>query len=61
MVIKSCVHCKQHEIGLEGKEQMSYCRKENCWSQFSKCLAKEALRRFLEHETPKADELISTR
>ena len=50
MVIKSCLSCKFHEAKQEGKESISYGRKENCWSEFSKCLAKKALANFLEQE-----------
>ena len=50
MVIQYCFQCEFHEIRLGDGEQMSYCAKENCWSQFSKCVAKIALNRFLEQE-----------
>ncbi len=50
MVIKSCLSCRFHEAKQEEKESISYCRKENCWSEFSKCLAKKALANFLEQE-----------
>lgn len=50
MVIKSCLQCQFHEIKDEGRESISYCQKENCWSQFSKCVAKKALTKFLEQE-----------
>ena len=51
MLIKSCLSCKYHEIKHAEKEQMSYCARENCWSQYSKCVANKALNRFLEQET----------
>lgn len=51
MVIKSCLLCKFHEAKQEEEEMVSYCRKENCWSRFSKCIAKTALTRFLEQES----------
>lgn len=50
MLIKTCFQCEFHEIRLGDGEQMSYCAKENCWSQFSKCVAKIALNRFLQQE-----------
>jgi hypothetical protein len=51
MLIKTCFQCEFHEIRLGDGEQMSYCAKENCWSQFSKCVVKKALIRFLEQES----------
>ncbi len=51
MLIGSCFDCEFHLIKEEEKEQISYCQKENCWSRFSKCLAKKALDRFLEFES----------
>jgi len=51
MLIKSCSQCKYHEIKQAEKEQMSYCARENCWSQYSKCVANKALNRFLEQES----------
>ena len=50
MLIKSCFLCKYHEIKQVEKEQMSRCRRENCWSQYSKCVSIKALNRFLEQE-----------
>ena len=55
MVIKSCVSCRFHEAKQEEKESTSYCQKENCWSEFSKCLAKKALVKFLEQEKAQED------
>ena len=50
MLIKACLECKFHEI-REGEEaQMSYCRKENCWARFSKCILHKAVERFLNEE-----------
>jgi hypothetical protein len=51
MLIRSCLSCDFHETKKEQENLASYCGKENCWSQFSKCVAKEALRRFIEEET----------
>ena len=53
MVIKSCLICRFHEVRQEEKESNSYCRKENCWSEFSKCIMKKALNRFLEQDSSK--------
>ena len=51
MVIKSCLICRFHEVKQNEEESSGYCQKENCWSQFSKGLAKKALTRFLEQES----------
>ena len=51
MIIKSCLYCEFHEIKQDGKEETSHCRRENCWSQYSKCVAEKALVRFLEQES----------
>ena len=50
MLIKSCSQCKFHEIKQEGQEQISRCIKENCYAQYSKCIAIKALKKFLEQE-----------
>jgi hypothetical protein len=50
MLIKSCLQCKFHEMKEEQKEKMSYCSRENCWSQYSKCVLFKALNQFLEQE-----------
>ena len=51
MLIKSCLHCKFHEIKQSEEEKTSYCRRENCYSRFSKCVAEKALERFLQQES----------
>jgi hypothetical protein len=51
MIIQSCFNCRFHQIKDEEKEGVSYCQKENCWSEFSKCIMKKALNRFLEQES----------
>lgn len=50
MLIKACLHCKSHKVKPEEEEEMSYCEKEYCWSQYSKCVARKALDRFLNEE-----------
>lgn len=50
MVIKSCLDCKYHQAKEEGGHAMSHCRRENCWSKYSRCIANKALSRFLEEE-----------
>jgi hypothetical protein len=48
MLIRVCLYCKFHEIKQE--EKNSYCRKEDCWSQYSKCVLMKAMDRFLNEE-----------
>jgi hypothetical protein len=50
MLIKTCVQCEFHNIKEAEEGPKSHCGKENCWSQFSKCVAKTALKRFLDQE-----------
>jgi len=51
MLIKTCFQCEFHNINEAEEGPKSHCGKENCWSQFSKCIAKKALNRFLEQES----------
>ncbi|OGP74743.1 MAG: hypothetical protein A2W09_02790 [Deltaproteobacteria bacterium RBG_16_50_11] len=48
MLIRSCFDCGFHEV--KENEKMSYCRRENCYSSYSKCIANKALDKFLEQE-----------
>jgi len=50
MLLRSFFKCRFHEIKESDGEQMSSCRRENCWSRYSKCVAMKALNSFLEHE-----------
>ena len=50
MILKTCLSCKFHEILNAADEGKSRCRRENCWSEFSKCIAKQALHHFLEQD-----------
>ena len=59
MLIKTCFTCEFHEIKQSGNEKTSYCRRENCWSKFSKCISKKALSRFLEQESQERDRPFS--
>ena len=59
MLIKSCLTCKFHEITQEGDEKMSRCIRENCYSEFSKCIATKALNRFLEQDSSEKDRPFS--
>lgn len=48
--IKACLQCQFHEIRQEEEAERSYCRKENCWSEYSDCIARNALERFSNKE-----------
>ena len=50
MIIKVCFDCKFHDIRREEEMQNSYCRKENCWSEYSDCITEKALKLFLNEE-----------
>jgi hypothetical protein len=55
MIIKACHKCQYHIITYyeNGKEEISFCRKENCFSEFTNCIARKALERFLYQEKMK--------
>ena len=59
MVIKSCLKCEFHQIKQEMDSLTSYCRRENCWSRFSRCVISISLIRFLKEETSEMDDLSS--
>ncbi len=50
MILRLCLSCNYHEIREELETRVTYCLKENCWSQYSKCVATRAIERFLEQE-----------
>jgi hypothetical protein len=60
MLIKSCIACKFHEISEEGNEKISRCIKENCYAEFSKCIALKALNQFLKDEKHESKGPFST-
>lgn len=49
-MLRSCLICEQHEMRREDGVRRSFCRKESCWSAYSKCVAQRAIERFLEEE-----------
>ncbi len=51
MLLNYCLSCAFHQEKSEDAERYSYCSRENCYSQFSKCLSKHALQRFLSQES----------
>ena len=59
MIIKSCLYCEFHERKLDGKEETSHCRRENCWSRYSKCVLVKALEKFLKEESSRQDRPLS--
>jgi hypothetical protein len=59
MIIKSCLTCKFHEIKPDGKDEMSHCQKENCWSRYSKCVLAKALEKYLKEESSQPERSFS--
>jgi hypothetical protein len=59
MILRSCLSCTYHEIREELEIRVTFCLKENCWSQYSKCVAERALERFLEKERMEIPEPFS--
>ena len=59
MIIKHCLSCEFHQMKQDGKEETSHCRKENCWSRYSKCILGKALERFLKEESTRRDQSLS--
>ena len=59
MIIRCCSSCDFHEIRQDGKEETSYCRRENCWSRYSKCVLLKALERFLKEESSRQNRPFS--
>jgi hypothetical protein len=59
MIIKFCVQCKYHENKETDQGSMSLCRKENCYSQFSKCISTKALKWYLEDGTSTSKQSFS--
>ena len=51
MLLKSCLSCRYHEITDEWEEQTSRCKRENCYSRYTKCIAQKALAIFLREES----------
>ena len=60
MLIKSCLTCKYHELKEEGNEKKSRCFKENCYSEFSKCILMRALNQFLKDENSESNRPFSS-
>ena len=57
MLIKACLPCKFHVIKRNEEGQSTFCQKENCWAQYSKCVVYKALDRFLNDEFIKPNEV----
>ncbi len=51
MILKICNKCAFHETKGTDVEEFSFCSRENCYSQFSKCISKHALKLFLENQS----------
>jgi hypothetical protein len=54
MILKACHECPYHTItNNDGEKERSFCRKEYCFSEFTKCIDKKALERFFDQEGTK--------
>jgi hypothetical protein len=51
MLFQCCSRCEFHAVKQDDEESMSYCKKENCWSRYSKCVAITALNSFVRQES----------
>ena len=60
MVIHWCQNCKYHETRESDLGRMSHCRKENCWSRYSKCLNQQAMEYYLAHQRVETAESFSS-
>jgi len=56
MILKACLRCPHHIVKQDGREEISFCQKEHCFSEFTKCIARKALERFLDQEEMKSPE-----
>ena len=50
MILRTCLACNHHETREELETRISYCNKENCLSQYSKCIAARAIEQFLRRD-----------
>jgi hypothetical protein len=46
MLLKPCLNCQYHQVHDESVT-LSYCTKENCFAEHSRCIAHKALRQYL--------------
>lgn len=49
-MLKSCFICPHHQIKGQDGVRHSFCEKENCWSRYSRCIARKAVERFLQED-----------
>jgi hypothetical protein len=50
MILRTCLSCTHHKVREELETRVSYCLKENCLSQYSKCIAERAIEQFLKRD-----------
>jgi hypothetical protein len=48
MILVHCLKCGYHEESTTEGEAVSRCRKENCLSMYSDCVANAAMSQFIE-------------
>ena len=54
-ILECCLECEHHEIFHD----VSYCSRENCYSEMSDCVLAQALKKFLEENEVKSIHLIN--
>ncbi len=59
MILRSCLDCKFHSIPESDRGKRSRCNRENCFSEFSKCIAQKALESFLEQDSTNSSKPFS--
>ena len=50
MLLRTCTECQFHEAKKDDASRKSFCKKENCWSQYTKCIAHKARDYFLKQD-----------
>lgn len=50
MLLRSCFVCPHHQVRGDEGVRHSFCAKENCWSRYSRCIARRAIEKFLEQD-----------
>ena len=49
MILIHCLKCRYHEEARVDGVSHSRCRKENCLSMYSDCVANVAMQQFIQH------------
>lgn len=52
MLLRPCLNCRHHEMRHESRP-ISFCSKENCFSQHSRCINQKAIQQYLKENQVK--------